>query len=150
MEYSLGDQLDWEQPDWFRQMCRDLSCCSACVDQYHNAMKAHLVGGSKSAIVYKWNCRRICDCLEEGLQLFDSVISLNNDEFYKESITLCMETAIKEILKYPRLMLNKQLSTFCLKSLKMLLNRNESFELHERLEGLCLLLVNQDNQVLIY
>ena len=127
-----------KQPEWFQRMCKDLSCCSACVDQYHNAMKAHLCG-SKNAIVYNWNCRRIVNCFKERLQDFD------NDDFYEQSITL--ETAIKEVLKYPRFMLNEQVCVFCLKSLKLLLKKNKSFELHERLQGLCLLLVNQDSQV---
>ena len=131
-----------KQPEWFHRMCKDLSSCSACVDQYHNAMTN--LFGSKYVIVYNWNCRRISNCLEEGLQLFDSI---NNDEFYEESITLCIETAIKEVLKYPRLMLNEQVCAVCLKSLKLLLKENKSFELHERLQGLCLLLVNQDSQV---
>lgn len=141
MECSLDDQ-----PEWFQQMCKDLSCCSACVEQYHNAMKTHPYG-SKRAIVYNWNCRRINDCLEEGLRLFNLEMPLDIDEFCEESITLCIETAIKEVLKYPKLMLNEQISTLCLQSLKMLLKRNEGFELHERLQGLCLLLVNQDPQV---
>lgn len=139
MDCSLADQ-----PEWFQQMCKDLSCCSACVDQYHNAMKVHLCGLG-SPIVYNWNCRRLSDSLEEGLRL---VNSLDTDEFYKESITTCLETAVKEMLKYPRLMLDKRLSNFCLRSLKLLLKRNEDFELHERLHGLCLLLVNEDSQVL--
>ena len=87
-----------KQPEWFQRMHKDLTDCSACVDQYHNAMKAHHCG-SKNAIVYNWNCGRIISCLEEGLQLFESG---DNDEFYDESITLCIETAIKEVLKYPR------------------------------------------------
>lgn len=140
MSFSLADL-----PEWFHQMCNDLSCCSACVDQYHNAMKMHLCTySSKNAIVYNWNCRRIRDCLEEGLQSFDSP---NNDGFCKGSVTLCIETAIKEVLKYPRFMLNKQLYTICLKSIELLLKWNGTFELHERLQGLCLLLVNQNSQV---
>lgn len=144
MECSLPDQ-----PEWFLQMCKDLSCCSACVDQYHNSMKVHFCSSEKlKAIVYNWNCRRIIDCLEMGLRLYDSVKSLDSDGFCEESITLCIETAIKEVLKYPRLMLNKQLSIFCLQSLKLLLKRCEGFEIQERLQGLCLLLVNQDSEVL--
>ena len=137
-----------DQSEWFQQMCKDLSCCIACVDQYHNAMKVHLeLCGSKSTIVYNWNCRRITDCLEEGLRLLDSVIPLDDEEICVESITLCIETAIKEVLKYPRLMFDKQLSTFFLNSLKLLLKRSGGFELHERLKGLCLLLVNEDSEV---
>lgn len=145
MNSSLADQLEW-----FQQMCKDLSCCMACVDQYHHAMKVHLeLCSSKSAIVYNWNCRRISDCLEEGLRFFDSVIPVDDDELCVESITSCIETAIKEMLKYPRLMLNKTLSSLCIKSLKLLLKRSGGFELHERLKGLCLLLVNEDSEVVI-
>ena len=108
MECSIA-----EQPEWFQQMCKDLSCCSACVDQYHNAMK-----GLGNALVYNWNCRRISNSFEKGLRLFDSVICLDDVE---ESVTLCIETAIKEVLKYPRFMLNTQLGEFCLKSLKLFL-----------------------------
>lgn len=135
-----------DQPEWFLQMCKDLSCCSACVDQYHNAMKMHV----SHFIVYNWNCKRICDCLEEGVQLLDSIASHDdNDELCEEtqSIMLCIETAIKEVLKYPRLMLNRELCIICLKSLKLLLKRNEGFVLDERLQGLCLLLFNQDKEV---
>ena len=139
-----------DQSEWFQQMCKDLSCCVACVDQYHHAMKVHLeLCSSKRTIVYNWNCRRIRGCLEEGLRLFNPAIPLTDDELCVESITLCIETAIKEVLKYPRFMFNKQLSSFCLKSLKLLLKRSGGFELHERLKGLCLLLVNEDSEVII-
>ena len=139
MEYSLDGSLDSsldKQPKWFHNMCKDLSYCSACVDQYHNTIKTYLCG-SKNAIVYSWNCKRIFNCLKEELELFDSC---------EESSTRCIETAIREVLKYSRLMLNEELCGICLKSLKLLL-KQKSFELHERLQGLCLLLVNQDSQV---
>ena len=138
MECSLDSSLD-KQPEWFQNMCKDLSYCSTCVDQYHNAIETNLCG-SKNVIVYSWNCKRIINCLKEELKLFDSC---------KESSTHCIETAIREVLKYSRLMLNKELCAICLKSLKLLLKQTKNFELHERLQGLCLLLVNQDSQVSI-
>ena len=139
-----------DQSEWFQQMCKDLSCCVECVDQYHHAMKVHLeLCSSQRAIVYNWNCRRISGCLEEGLRFFYPVIPLDDDELCVEFIRLCIKTAIKEVLKYPRLLFNEQLSSFCLKSLKLLLKQSGGFELHERLKGLCLLLVNEDSEVII-
>ena len=133
------------QPAWFYQMSEDLSYCQECVIQFHATMKLHC---PSSSVVYKWNCRRICGNLEEALLAYTTEESIGDDTFYDGSSMKCIiETSVREILKHPRLMLNRQLHTLALKSIKVLLKNSQCFELQERLQGLCLLLVSQDSKV---
>jgi len=108
-------------------------------------MKLHC---PSSSVVYKWNCRRICVFLEEALLAYTQEESVGDETYYSDSSMKCIiEASVREILKHPRLMLNRQLHTLALKSIKVLLKNNQCFELQERLQGLCLLLVSQDSKV---
>jgi len=132
------------QPAWFQQMSKDLSHCSDCVLQFHGTMKSCRLN---SPAVYRWNCNRICSYIQKALEQYFPEEFIEDDTYYDDSTRLCIETTIKEILKYPRLMLNRELHTFVLKAIKILLKSSQGFELQERLQGLCILLVSQDSKV---
>lgn len=62
----------------------------------------------------------------------------------------CLECPFRELMKYPRLLLNESLSELLVGVFKALQDADQSLEINERLPGVYLLLVHPDYEVCIY
>lgn len=160
---------------WLKQAKRDLCICCDCMEEYHRLVESALNHDPKflesgklqmKEIVYRSDVSRLEDYLQATLEGVGSVGKesgfIGAEEEDEEDISSflqsqsaaellsCLECPFRELMKYPRLLLNESLSELLVGVFKALQDADQSLEINERLPGVYLLLVHPDYEVCIY
>lgn len=124
-----------QAPSWLKSAYSDLLSCSDCVQVYHGLTSQPRMRND-SQHIYLRTVTRIIDHLQVWLK--DKTATLNT----------CQIT-LKEILSYPRLLLNEKLARMFVQCVTQLLQREGHLGIDEKLPGVYLLLVHPDGRVMI-
>ena len=135
---------------WREQAQRDLQTCFDCVQVYHQmlnkAFSSHKsIFMPRREEIYVLNVDRITKCLQEKLKSSKTKMSTSEGDL---DVLSEFSTPLKEVLKYPRYLLDEKLNNVVLSCLKYLISTEEADDIvSEKLPGIYLLLVYPDKQV---
>ena len=151
---SVGDHS--KRPSWFDDAAGDLCSCFDCVEEYHKAVERDAV--RLYELAYKNDTERLelylgrkleqiqargksscadSDDEEEMSSLWPRLLTLQKD----------LECPLKEMLKYPHLLLQSKLAKLFTEALLELEDNQQSFEVNWKYPGVYLLLVHPNHQV---
>ena len=148
---------------WVSDATQDLCHCSDCVDEYHRALEKAFREDSRftkeiKKMAYNKDVARLENCLSSIL----SKCHESSEDFCEEeeedimnfwstqrSTTLLreFECPILEILKYPRLLLNRRVNDLFVLALNEMEAIDQQIEVLSKYPGVYLLLVHQDSMV---
>lgn len=132
-----------QPPSLYRNAYLNLLSCNDCVQVYHTL----IMSIDKEDIIF---------AKEVHLKTVSRLTGHIRSCLEKSTVQNC-STSLKEILRYPKLLLNEKLSCVfvtCIKSISSSgvhsrgLAAGDEFQINEKLPGLYLLLVHPDNEVI--
>ena len=143
-------------PGWIKDADSDLCSCFDCVEEFHHALELafsndpHVLQDvvAFKKLAYVRNITR----LSEHLSRTQERIKLQrSSEVEEEEVAVYLkkevETPLLEILKYPRLLLDRSLCSLFVEVFKQLQAVEKEVEVDKKFPGVYLLLVHPDEQV---
>ena len=150
---------------WVSDATQDLCSCSDCVDEYHRAVERAFQDDPRftnefKKLVYTSNVARLEKCLGSVLaKCRQSSEGLPEEEeedmmmFWSTQRSTALqrefECPMLEILKYPRLLLNRQVNELFVCALDEMETIHQQLEVHGKYPGVYLLLVHPNQKVKI-
>ena len=129
---------------WRTQAEKDLRSCFDCAQCYHELLSKS--SSFKQKDVFKLTVKRVSETMKNASSSFE--FSCVEEELVSwQSQWFELMTAVKETLKYPRLLLDESLHKAFLESLLVALDHDDMEDIEEKLPGVYLLLVHPNNQV---
>ena len=152
-----------QHEQWVSDATQDLCNCSDCVDEYHRALEKAFQDDPRftnelKELVYSGNVTRLEKCLSNIL----SKCKQSNEELSEEDEEDMMmfwstqrssalqrefECPMLEILKYPRLLLNRRVNELFVSALDEMETIDQHLEVHGKYPGVYLLLVHPSQKV---
>lgn len=144
-------------PKWMRQARRDLCVCFDCVEVFHQALNEASSSDEKfktnstRKIVYDGNICRIKEQLSTALENYrEDLTQPHSSWFHDDSLSslpsrdlfISTECSIRELLKYPRLLLCKDLMAVLVEVFCELMQAGEDVGITEKSPGVYLFLVH--------
>ena len=161
---TATDSGGTKNEQWYIDATYDLCHCSDCVDAYYHALEqAFSEDPSFNGLeerVYKSNVARLENCLESVLSKCHESGEYSDELSEEDMMTFWstqqsigiqreFECPLIEILKYPRLLLDRQVNNLFVKALNELETIEQQLEVTSKHPGLYLLLVHQNPKVLL-
>ena len=159
---SSGGEAWQSAPKWMRQAGRDLCVCFDCVEVFHQALSEaacfddRFKADGVRETVYKGNVGRITEHLNAALENYrEDLTQPQGGLFHDDSLSslpsrdlfISAECSIREALKYPRLLLSRDLTAVLVEVFDELMQASESVSVSEKSPGVYLLLVHPVHEV---
>ena len=154
---------------WLKQTRRDLCLCFDCMEEYHTLVEnafncnPNFFGNNKlqmKKVVYESDVRRLENYLDKVLEDVEkgkgnTGIGAGGEaedaSFLQTqsavSLKKVLECPLVELMRYPRLLLRKNLSKLLVDAFKVLQDVDQSLEITEKYPGVYLLLVHPEYEV---
>lgn len=160
---ASGESGSGQHKQWVSDATQDLCICSDCVDEYHRALEKAFHDDPRfttelKKLVYTSNVARLVKCLGGVLaKCRQSSEELSEEE--EEDMIMFLSTQrssalqrefecpMLEILKYPRLLLNRQVNELFVLALDEMETIGQQLEVHSKHPGVYLLLVHPNQKV---
>ena len=162
---TSGESGSGQYEQWVSDATQDLCNCSDCVDEYHRALEKVFQDDSRftnelKKLIYTSNVARLEKCLGDVLaKCRQSSEALSEEEeedmmmFWSTQRSSALqrefECPMLEILKYPRLLLNRQVNELFVLALDEMETIDQQLEVHGKYPGVYLLLVHPNQKVQI-
>jgi hypothetical protein len=161
---TSGEAESGQYEQWVSDATQDLCSCSDCVDEYHRALEKAFRDDPRFTIelkklVYASNVARLEKCLGHVLakcKLKSEELSEEEEEedmmmFWSTQRSSALqrefECPMLEILKYPRLLLNRRVNELFVSALDEMETIDRQLEVHGKYPGVYLLLVHPNHKV---
>ena len=143
------------RPPWLKQAEADLCICVDCMEEYHKLVQEAFESDSRfldmKEQVYRSDTSRLEKYMKQVLQEHADGFEDDVDSIPMTQKTAQLQASLKapvrEILKYPRLLLSESVSNQFVQVFYALSRVDESLEIEEKFPGMYLLLVFPDYQV---
>ena len=158
-EFITSNRDKKNLPVWIQDADSDLCSCFDCVEDFHHALELafsndpHVLRDvvAFKKLAYLRNITRLSEHLARTLTAVSKVKC--SSEVEEEEVAMYLkkevETPVLEILKYPRLLLDRSLCSLFVEVFKQLQAVEKEVEVNKKFPGVYLLLVYPDEQVSI-